>query len=517
MKTRLLLTAAVAAVLTTTLSCAAPGADGIPTRSIALEEPGSPFVAFGVWIKAGSQNDPAGKEGLASLTASLLANGSTLEDPYPQILEKLYPMAAGYDASADKEMTVFEGRVHRDNLEAYYSLFRAALLRPAFSKEDFDRVKAETLDFLERGRRYNRDEELSKELLFWQAYQGTPYEHPVEGYVSSVESITLDDVRSFYETHYLRDNVVVGVGGGYPEEFVERVRADLDELPAGRVEAIPPPQPQMPLGLRVLIVEKETNASAISMGFPTSLLRGDDDFIAMMLVNSWFGEHRNSFSNLYQVIREQRGMNYGDYSYIEAFPRGYATLNPPVNVPRRSQLFEIWIRPISMTEPGTLHDRTLFATRAALRELTQLVEGGMTEEDFERSRQFLYNYTQKYGSTVTRRLAYRIDDAFYGIGGAGFLSAIRPGLASLALDEVNAAIRRHLQADNLWIVLVTADAEAMKRKLLSGEATPIDYAGPKPDWLLEEDVEIASFPIPVAEDDITILPIDEVFQGPGDR
>jgi hypothetical protein len=43
-------------------------------------------------------------------------------------------------------------------------------------------------------------------------------------------------------------------------------------------------------------------------------------------------------------------------------------------VARRSQLFEIWIRPIAMTAPGNLHDRSLFATRAAIRELDRLVE-----------------------------------------------------------------------------------------------------------------------------------------------
>ena len=107
-----------------------------------------------------------------------------------KILEKLYPLAAGYGAQVDKEMTVFTGRVHRDNLDAYYGLFRNAILSPAFSEDDFNRIKAQRLNALERARRYSRDEELSKQLLFARAYEGTPYEHPEEGYVSSVRSIT---------------------------------------------------------------------------------------------------------------------------------------------------------------------------------------------------------------------------------------------------------------------------------------------------------------------------------------
>ena len=110
---------------------------GAPEGTIALREPESPFIAFNIWVKVGSQNDPAGKEGLAALAANLLSDGSTTEDSYDAILEKLYPMATGYGYSVDKEMTVFRGRVHEDNLDDYYELFRNHLLFPAFDGGDF--------------------------------------------------------------------------------------------------------------------------------------------------------------------------------------------------------------------------------------------------------------------------------------------------------------------------------------------------------------------------------------------
>jgi zinc protease len=484
---------------------------GTPDGTITLPDPDSPFVAFNIWVKVGSQNDPAGKEGLAALTANLLSDGSTTEDSYDAILAKLYPMAAGYSYNVDKEMTVFRGRIHRDNLEGYYTLFSNALLKPAFAESDFERVKSQTLNFLERSRRYGRDEELSKELLFWTAYRGTPYQHPEEGYVESVRSITLDDVRDFYATYYVANNIVVGIGGGYEADLVGRVRGDFNTLPEATVPVVAAPTPRTPDGVEVLIVEKETDATAISMGFPTDLTRAHPDFWAMVAMNSWLGAHRESFGQLYQVIRERRGMNYGDYSYVEAYPLGYTTQVPPTNVARRSQLFEIWIRPISLTAPGNLHERTLFATRAAWRELTHLVDNGMTDETLATTQQFLRNYVLNWGATGSRRLAYAVDDAFYGLDD-GYLNAIRPGIASLTLDQVNSAIRRHLQYDNMFVVFVTADAEDMKRKLLSGEPTSITYAGEQSAELLAEDAEIAAFPIPVTEDKITIIGIDEVFE-----
>jgi zinc protease len=496
-----------------TLLCCVPGIALAGTvRTITLPETGSPFIAFKIWIRAGSQDDPAGKEGLASLTAQLLAESGTTQDSYEQILAKLYPLAASYDASVDKEMTVFSGDVHKDNLEAFYALLRNALLSPGFREADFNRVKSERLNFVRRTRRFSSDEELGKELLSWKIFQGTPYAHPEEGYVHSVENITLDDVKDFYKKHYASNRIVLGIGGGYPADFPARVDKDFASLPESDLKTPAKPEPQKIHGLHVLIVEKNTKATAISFGFPISVLRSDEDFYPLMLANSWLGEHRNSSSHLYQVIRETRGMNYGDYSYIEAFPMGHRRSMPPTNVSRRQQIFQIWIRPISMQKEGDMHDRALFATRAALRELKRLVDRGMTENDFNVTKNFLWNYTVNYGSTLSRRLGYRIDDDFYGIGDPGYLAKIRPELQAMTLEDVNKAISKYLEYSDMWLVFITQDAQSLKKKLVSGEDTPISYPTQKPASILDEDKIIQAFPVPVKAGDVQIMKIGEVFE-----
>ncbi|MFZ0430913.1 MAG: pitrilysin family protein [Acidobacteriota bacterium] len=492
------------------LSCATPATTTV--RTIQLPEEGSPFIAFNIWVQAGSQDDPAGKEGLASLTAQLLAESGTTEDSYEQILAKLYPLAASYDSSVDKEMTVFTGEVHKDNLEAFYALLRNALLSPGFREADFDRVKAERLNFVQRTRRFSSDEELGKELLSWEIFKGTPYAHPEEGYVHSVDKLTLDDVRAFYRSHYARNRIVIGIGGGYPADFPARVEADFAKLPESEAAAPAKPVPQKIQGMHVLIVEKNTKATAISFGYPIAALRSDEDFYPLMLANSWLGEHRNSSSHLYQVIRETRGMNYGDYSYIEAYPMGHRRSMPPTNVSRRQQIFQIWIRPISMQTEGDMHDRALFATRAALRELKRLVDQGMTQDEFDVSKSFLWNYTVNYGATLGQRLGYRVDDAFYGIPAPGYLAKIRPELQAMTREDVNQSVRKYLEDQNLWLVFITQDAEGLKQKLVSGEETPISYPTKKPDSVLEEDKLIQSFPLPLKAEDVEIVKIGDVFE-----
>ena len=116
-----------------------------------------PTVSFRLWFKVGTQNDPVGKEGLAALTANLLTEAATRHHSYEEILDRLFPLAAGYHASTSMEMTVIAGRTHRDNLADYYPLLLDAVLAPAFKQEDLDRLRSQVLNGLENTLRFASD------------------------------------------------------------------------------------------------------------------------------------------------------------------------------------------------------------------------------------------------------------------------------------------------------------------------------------------------------------------------
>jgi zinc protease len=463
-----------------------------------------PTISFRLLFMAGSQNDPAGKEGLAAITASMLTDAATLHNSYEQVLDKLYPLAAGISASTSVEMVVISGRTHKDNLKEYYPLLMDAVLRPAFKQEDLDRIKSQTLNHLENTLRYASDEELGKAALYNTVFAGTPYGHITGGLIASVRGITVNDVRAFYAKQYTRGNVVIGLGGGYDAALVAEVKKDLGTLPEGAPARPPKPLPASAPGFHVTIVEKDANATAISMGYPVDILRGTKEWYALAIANSWLGEHRNSSSHLYNVIREARGLNYGDYSYIENFPNGGARSLPPQNVARRQQIFEIWIRPVP-------NETRHFALRAALREYKHLVDHGMTESEFTLTRSFLRNYVLNYAPTTMERLGYALDDRFYGIQGS-HLEIFRSMMSSLTLQDVNAAIKRHLQYGTMQIAIVTKDAKGLQEALVADAPSPIAYKTPKPDAVLAEDKEISVFPLTVKAGDVTIVPVETMFE-----
>jgi zinc protease len=242
---------------------------------------------------------------------------------------------------------------------------------------------------------------------------------------------------------------------------------------------------------------------AYSLGFPIDVRRGHPDFPALLVAQAYFGQHRNSGGRLYERMRQQRGLNYGDYAYIEYFPQGMFRMEPAPNLGRSSQIFQIWIRPL---EPPT----AVFGLRLALFELDHLIEHGLSEEVFQRTRSFVQKYTNLLMKTNAAELGYLIDSRYYGI--PDYKTYIQTGLAKLTREDVNRAIRKHLQSKNLQIVVVADATEELKRKLVSGEPSAMTYNSPKPEAILEEDKAVGRYPLQISADSVKIVPVEEVFE-----
>jgi zinc protease len=468
-----------------------------------LQNPGLPQVVVKLAFRAGSANDPPGKEGLAALTASMIAEAGSKAMRIDEINKALYPVAGSFSDQVDKELTTFTGLIHKDNWKVLADVALPQLFDPGFREEDFQRLRDKQRNALVQNLRSNNEEELAKERLQDDVFAGTPYGHTVLGTVAGLDAITLDDVKAFAKAAYTRSGLIAGLSGAAPAEFVERLTGDLGRLPAGPALSAPAGVVgKMPRGLEVEIIQKQTRATAISFGLPIAVTRAHPDFAALSVAKVWLGEHRSSQSHLFQRIRELRGMNYGDYAYIEAFPRGMFQFFPDANIPRRAQLFEVWVRPV-VPENGPM------ALRIALYEVGKLIKDGLSKEDFEATREYLMKNVYLLTSTQDQQLGYAIDSAWYGI--PEFTSYMREKLAKLTREEVNAAIRKHFSSKDLAVVVVTKDAAVLKQQLVTDTAPAIKYDSEKPKEVYAEDKLIGAMKLGIKPENVKITPVDEVF------
>ena len=157
--------------------------------------------------------------------------------------------------------------------------------------------------------------------------------------------------------------------------------------------------------------------------------------------------------------------------------------------------------------------------RAALYELARsLKEEPFTAQEVEKGKGFLDGYILLFDQTDARKLGYALDDAFYGV--SNFLGTWRASLRNVTVEQVNAAWRKWVDPSKLEIVMAGKDMASVRKIILSGEPTPIQYqrdaTGKTPDKPAEQlavDKAMASFPLGARGDaDVVMVPVDQLFE-----
>ena len=491
---------------------------------VELRQENSNKVVIKVRFENGSITDPADKKGLTFATASLMAQGGAGGVGYSDLKDKMHPWAAFYFAAVDKQVTTFTFQVPADFIEEFYPLVKNLLLAPDFVEKDFSRVMKAQQNYVDQIVRASSDENYSKFALEYQLFRGGNMQHLKQGTSASVKNISLDDIRTHYQKVFTRNNVSLGIAGNYPDALLKKLIKDLESLSDTAFIPVTPSKANLADGIEVEIIAKDgAFGSAIFTGAPLPITRADSDFAALMIANSWMGEHRKSYSRLYQKIRQARSMNYGDYSYIEWYSAGGNNQLPPSGVPRASNYWSIWIRPVQIatqlqSQYPELADINIghahFALRMAIHEFDLLIKNGMTEEDFLATKTFLRSYSKLYAQSPAQQLGWLMDSRFY--GRTDYLAELDTMLQEATLEQVNTALRKYWQTENMYVTIVTdkSEAQALADSLINNTPSPMSYSdlvksGLSAEILAEDDL-VAGYHLNVKK--VTIVPSADTFQ-----
>jgi zinc protease len=417
----------------------------------------APLVTIRVMITHGSTSDPAGKEGLAALVSDAVTDGGFRHGSEVVTKEKLAEMTMPWGSGARPSVfssartTTFVFTAPRELIGKYVSdVLRPMLTEPVFAAEEIDRLKNETLSQISSIRSEDL-EGLGLATIDQYVLDGTGYAHHVLGRESTVPTLTRDDVVKFYRDFYRPENAIIGISTT-DQSVVDQVRDAVRGI--NRDATSPSPEVAMTkptafTGRHALVIE-EPNAPAASvhLGFPIDVNRRHPDYWPLYIANVWLGTHRDSFGQLYQKIREERGYNYGDYSYIEFWSGRPQSQFMIFNQPREQQYFSMWVRPVK-------HEHAVHLMKAITYELDQMIRNGLTAEQIEEAKNKARVLYLNLGETVPRLVGARVDDAFYGVRG-GFLDAYIEAINSVTPQQVNDAIRRNLSTANIKYVVVTS-------------------------------------------------------------
>lgn len=476
-----------------------------------------------IMVRTGSSDDPQGKEGTANLTAKALIEGGFGATKSPTTKEKLAEITRPWGDAAlpqvlvDKQATTFSMSVPREALPQFVQeVLRPMFMQPLWAQSEIDRLRREALTGIQSNLRFEDEESLGLAALDNWVIPGMGLDHLTLGTVKGLAAITPEDLSAFYKKFYQRENMYIATSINDPQELSTL----MNSLPKGeaqyaRAEKLVRVTPEAGRHL-LIITQPNAIATGLHLGFPIPVNRTSDDYWPLFVGTTYFGLHRDSFGRLYRDIREDRGYNYGDYAYIEFMTGRPFFLFPPPGTPRTQQYFSMWIRPVG-------HQYTHFILKAMTAELDRFVTEGLTPQQVAEAKIRARTLYLNYAESLDRQLGYRLDDMFYGMKDNGYITTMLAKIDAVTPEQVNASIKKYLQAENLKYIVVTNESQGSKlaedvangTNVVSKTLAEYRIAEPVPPEkrkMLDQDEQWKAYRLNISRSNIQIVKAGDMFE-----
>ncbi len=405
---------------------------------LVLENHATPTVSLRGSIRAGSCFEPRDKPGLARLTADMLERG-TLRRTKLEIANDLESVGAQIEFEADWFAVNISARALAKDLPRLLATLAEELREPAFPADELEKLKQQTVAAIQEQQantRFRAYERLTQ-LAFDAA--NPFYVPPGDQLVKSINSLTTDDVRGFYEKFYGGRSLILAVAGDVAagEVHVQFERAFGDFRGPEDIDINVEDLPVQDGARREIVLLKEKANVDILIGGAVPLRRASTDYYAAMLANSALGESTLS-SRLGLQVRDREGLTYGIGSRFRA--PGLAA-GP-------------WYIAVSVNPQNI--DR---AVASALEVLSDYVAGGIRADELADEKSSAIGGFKVSLSTNAGLTAALWNAEFYRLG-IDYIDIFPQLIQAVTLAEVNAAIRKYFRPDHLTIV-VAGDTELL--------------------------------------------------------
>jgi predicted Zn-dependent peptidase len=273
-----------------------------------------PIADFVLVTESGGTFDPTGKTGLANLTAAMLSEGTTTRSSL-DISDQAAFLGVNIGASSDWESSLVRLHAPTAQLDSALALFADIVLRPTFPQNEFERVRKDRLTSLIQLK--DRPTAIANQAYAAILYGSShPYGRQLIGTETSVQSLSREDLQSFYRANFIPNNsTLIIVGDVTPAQIEPRINALFGSWQKGVVSQTKFPEPPKAGGTTVYLIDKPGAAQSSfrigSIGVP----RSTQDYFALSVLNTILG---GSFtSRLNQNLRETHGYTYGARSVFD--------------------------------------------------------------------------------------------------------------------------------------------------------------------------------------------------------
>jgi predicted Zn-dependent peptidase len=415
---------------------------------------GVPVVNAQLLTLGGSAALAPGEAGLASLTASLLDEGTGARGAL-EIAAQLEQLGATFYCSAGLDAIEVELNVLSPRLPAALELLADVLLDPTFPEHELERIRGERLARLAQEAddpRALATHALAR-VLFGAEH---PWGSPLLGTPATLARLSRADVVRYYDEHvHPGCSTLIVVGDADPAHLEALLEGTLGGWPARPHVRRSLPDPPAVTGPCIYLVDRPgAGQSELRVG-KVAVARSTQDYAALTVMNTVLG---GAFtSRLNQNLREEKGYTYGAGS-------GFSMRRAPGP----------FVAQAAVHTPVT-HD----ALAEMLREIRRVGEELVAADELERAKRYVaLRLPQRFetGADVTARLSeialYDLPDDYF----ARYVGRI----LSVTAEDVRTAAARHLSPERL-VAVVAGDRETIEAPLRSLGIGPVELL-PSPLW-----------------------------------
>ena len=438
----------LAILLATSSAATMHAADGTlklpPSRKVTLrngmtvllmEQHEVPLISFNLIVKAGSAADPAGKEGVASVTAELLRKG-TRSRSADQLSGELDFIGGVLNATATFDYTSANAEFVKKDINKGLDLFSDVLLNPRFPQDEVTKILKQRID----GIKGAKDQAQAVIGTYFNAYLygNHPYGRPAAGDEKSLAAVTRDDVQKFYQSYYSPSNTILAVVGDFSSADMERMLTERFGTWAAR-PAPPVTIPDAPAfsGKKLLLVDKPDSTQTFFIVGNVGISRTNPDRVYISVINTLFGGRFTSMLNT--ELRIKSGLSYG----------------------ARSSFSERKARGPFVISTFTRNETTEKAIDLTLEVIKRLHEKGVTEEELKSAKTYLKGQfpptietNDQLAGTLAQLELYGLDE--------NDINGLYARIDSMTMADAQRVIKQYFPLDDLVFVLI-GKAEEIKK------------------------------------------------------
>lgn len=279
-----------------------------------IENKELPLVNMNIVITGGVSQDKISLPGVANLVASVLPQGTKNKTP-EELEEEIELLGSSIFMYTGREEMSFDATTLSRNFGKTVDLMKEILLEPRWDSAEFAIAQTRTRNYILQSEAQPRS---VANLTLNKLLYGSDhiYGYDTRGTKESIDKITIDDLKAFYEANLSPSLTRILVAGNVSQEEVLKALNPLaTEWKAKEVAFNTYPTPVGPEKSTIYFVDiPGSRQSIISIGYP-ALSRDNPDYVKANFVNYRLGGAFTSILN--QILREEKGFTYGASSYFQ--------------------------------------------------------------------------------------------------------------------------------------------------------------------------------------------------------